>query len=302
VKAIGVRRWGGPEVLEVLDRPAPHAGPGEVRVRVRAAAVNPVDLLIRQGESAVPMRSGQPVIPGLDVAGTVDEVGPGGTTDLAVGDDVMAMINPTRPAGGGYAELVVLPENWVVPIPAGLSHPEAAALPMSGLTALRALDLVAIRPSGTLAVTGAAGLVGGYAVQLAKAQGYRVLDDAALHRGPAVVEHFRAGSGGGVDALIDAAAIGAPVLPAIRRGGTLVQLRTMPEPFGRAAAARGVQIVFALVHDYDGRRDKLDHLRRLAADGLLVPRVAATYPPGRAAEAHRRQERGGVGGRLVIVF
>ncbi|MEV4754513.1 NADP-dependent oxidoreductase [Micromonospora sp. NPDC049559] len=319
VKAIGLLRYGGPEVLRVVELPTPHAGPGEVRIRVRAAAINPADTLIRTGVSAVRNRGREPVIPGLDIAGTIDEVGPGTETELAVGVDVMAMADPIRPAGGGYAEWVVLPESWVAQIPAGVSHAEAATLPMNGLTALQALDRLNLRPGSTVAVTGAAGAVGGYAVQLAKAAGHRVLADAAprdadlvadlgvdatVARGPGVADRLRALTEEGVDAIVDAAVIGSPLLPAIRRGGALAYVRGLPDQaaFERAATERGIRLVMTFVPAYGGRRDKLALLRQLAGEGRLALRVADTIRPEQAAHAHRRLEAGGVRGRLVIAF
>jgi NADPH:quinone reductase-like Zn-dependent oxidoreductase len=318
MKAVGLVEYGGPEVLRVVEVPTPHAGRGEVRIRVRAAAVNPADTLIRAGLTPVRLRGKAPLIPGLDVAGTIDEVGPGTSGDLALGDAVMAMINPTRPAAGGYAEWVVLPETWVTRVPAGSSFAEAASLPMNGLTALHALDQLQLPPGGTLAVTGAAGAVGGYALQLAKADGHRVLADAAPHdaelvaalgadvtvtRGPDVAERFRAHASDGVDAAVDAALIGTDLVPAIRDGGALALLRGSPTPAELARAARrNIALVTAFVHDYDGRRDKLDLLRQLAERGALALRVADQFPPEQASRAHQLLEAGGVRGRLVIKF
>ncbi|SIN40282.1 NADP-dependent oxidoreductase [Micromonospora cremea] len=318
MRAVGLLRYGGPDVLRVVDLPTPHAGPGEVRIRVRAAAVNPADTLIRAGATMVRLPDTGPLLPGLDIAGIVDEVGPDTSGALAPGDLVMAMINPTRPAGGGYAEWVVLPEYWVVPAPAGSSAAEAATLPMNGLTALRALDLLRLPPGSTLAVTGAAGAVGGYAVQLGRAAGHRVLADAApgdadlvsalgadvpVARGPGVADRFREHAPDGVDAAVDAAVIGPELLPAVRDGGAVALLRGAPDPAELARAARpDVTLVPAFVHDYDGRRDKLDLLRRLAEEGALTLRVAGRFPPEEASRAHRLLEAGGVRGRLVIEF
>lgn len=319
MKAVGLSRFGGPEVLAVIERPEPHAGPGHVRIRVRAAAVNPVDTLIRVGASAVTLRGAEPLVPGLDVAGTVDEIGPDTRTSLAVGDRVMAMVNPTRPEGGGYAEWVVLPEASVARAPHGASHAEAATLPMNGLTALHALDLLRLSSPGTLAVTGAAGAVGGYAVQLARAVGHRVLADAAprdtelvrtlgadevVGRGPDVADRFRQLASDGVDAAVDAALIGVPLLDAVRAGGAVALVRTEPDQtvLETAAQQRGITLVTAFVHAYDERRDKLDLLRRLAEAGALTLRVADCFPPEQVAEAHRGIEAGGVRGRLVIEF
>jgi len=303
VKAVGLRRFGGAEVLEVLDLPEPTAGPGEVRIRVHAAAVNPVDTLIRAGLSQVRLTPGRPVIPGLDVAGVIDQIGPAATTPLRLGDRVMAMVNPTRPAGGGYAEWVVLPASHVVRAPGQTSHAEASSLPMNGLTALRALDALRLRP----------------AVQLAAAFGHRVIADAApsdaelvaglgagvVDRGPGTGLRIRAAAGeAGVDAAVDAAVIGADLVPAVRDGGRLATVRSADdqEVLERLASARVITVTSVFVHDYDGRTESLDLLRQLADAGRLTPRVAAVYPPDQAAEAHRTLERGGVRGRLVIAF
>ncbi|MFG2046499.1 NADP-dependent oxidoreductase [Micromonospora sp. NPDC048935] len=318
MRAVGLLRYGGPEVLRVVELPTPHAGPGEVRIRVRAAAVNPADTLIRAGMTPVRLRGTDPLLPGLDIAGTIDEVGPGGSGALAPGDPVMAMVNPTRAAGGGYAEWVVLPETWVVPAPEGVSPAEAATLPMNGLTALHALDQLRLPPGSTLAVTGAAGAVGGYAVQLAKAAGHHVLADAApgdvelvaalgadvtVPRGQGVADRFREHAPERVDAAVDAALIGGALLPAVRDGGAVALLRGGPDPLLLAQASqRGIRMVAAYVHDYDGRHDKLDLLRQLAEEGALSLRVAGRFPPEEAARAHQLLEAGGVRGRLVIEF
>jgi NADPH:quinone reductase-like Zn-dependent oxidoreductase len=319
MKTVGILKFGGPDELRVIERPTPHAGAGEVRIRVRAAAVNPVDTLIVAGESLVRLTGTDPVVPGLDVAGTVDEIGPGVGPALALGDRVMAMVNPTRPEGGGYAQWVVLPESWTVRAPVGSTHAEAATLPMNGLTALHAFDQLHLAPGSTLAVTGAAGAVGGYAVQLAKAAGHRVLADAApndadlvtalgadevVTRGPDVAERFRALAPAGVDAAIDAAVVGAALTGAIRPGGVLVYVRELPDQraFAKTAGQLGVTLAPAFVHAYDGRRDKLDHLRRLAETGALTLRVAARFPPEETSRAHRLLAAGGVRGRFVIEF
>ncbi|MFC4017738.1 NADP-dependent oxidoreductase [Micromonospora sp. GCM10011542] len=317
MRAVALRRFGDPDVLEVVELPAPHAGPGEVRVRVHAATVNPVDILIRTGRSAVRLRPGEPLIPGLDIAGVVDEIGAGTVTDLAIGYRVMAMVNPTRPAGGGYAELVVLAADQVTAAPAGASHAEAATLPMNGLTAMHALDQLAVPAGGTIAVTGAAGAVGGYAVQLARAAGLRVLADAAprdealvaalgadavVARGEGLAARLRHLAPGGVDGIVDAASVGAPLLPAIRAAGRLATVREPAPGLAELAAGRDVTLVPVFVHVYDGRPDKLDRLRRLAERRELTLRVATEVPPEQAGHAHRTLAEGGTRGRIVIAF
>ncbi|TDD52954.1 NADP-dependent oxidoreductase [Nonomuraea terrae] len=313
MRAVGAFGFGGPEVLQVVEVPEPHAGPGCVRIRVHAAAVNPADTLMRAGQVRLPgVRP--PYIPGQDAAGVVDEIGPGTATGLRMGDRVMAMVMPNVPGGGAYAEHVVLPASWVARAPAAAGHAEAATLPLNGLTARLALDLLALSPGQTLAITGAAGAVGGMLIQLAKADGLRVVGDAApadrdlvrslgadsvVARGGDVATRFREVMPAGVHALADAALIGAPVAAAVRDGGGIAAFR------GTAAFGppeRGLSYHQVYVPDYGGRPDKLDLLRRLAETGALAMRVAGTFLPEQAAEAHRRFEAGGVRGRLVLQF
>lgn len=223
MKAVAVERFGGPDVLRVHHLPDRHAGPGDIRIRVRAAAVSPADTLLRAGSAAALLQGAPPYIPGLDAAGVVDEIGTGTRTGLRVGDHAIALVNPTRPEGGAYAEHVVLPAPFVVKAPGGATHAEASTLPLNGLTARRSLDLLGLVPGQVLAVTGAAGGVGGFAVQLAKAAGLGVVADAApadtdlvsalgadtvVARGQDVARRFRNAVPGGVDGLLDAAALG----------------------------------------------------------------------------------------------
>ncbi|MET8139311.1 NADP-dependent oxidoreductase [Sphaerisporangium sp. NPDC005288] len=319
MRAIGVYEFGGPEVLRVVDLTEPHAGPGQVRVRVHAAAVNPADTLLRSGAHAGAFAgTPAPYVLGMDIAGVIDEIGPGPRTGLSMGEPVMAMVHPLPPATGGYAEYVVLPAGWVVPAPAGVDHPAAATLPMNGLTALLALDRLALAPGSVLAVTGAAGTLGGYLVQLGRHAGLTVVADAApadealvrgfgaadvVARGADVAERIRARHPDGVDAVADPALIGPRLLGAVRNGGAYARFRSGDEPGGHRfddGGAVSVRAVF--VPDYAGRTDKLHQIRRLAESGVLTPRVAATLPAAQASDAHRSLEAGGVRGRLVLTF
>ncbi|MEO3930990.1 NADP-dependent oxidoreductase [Micromonosporaceae bacterium B7E4] len=327
MRAVGLYAFGGPEVLRVIELPEPHAGPGEVRVRVHAAAVNPSDTLLRSGVHASALAGVPgPYVPGMDVAGVVDEVGPGTVTDLSVGDRVMAMLLPVTPtpegtlenSGGGYVEYVVRPAGWVVRAPAGASHEAAATLPMNGLTALLALDQLALPPGSTLAVVGAAGALGGYLVQMASNAGLAVVADAApadealvresgaaivVARGAEVVDGIRAHFPDGVDAVADVALLGTRLFDVVRDGGSLVRIRQADEPGGyQAESTRGIRVLTPFVPDYAGRTDKLDEIRRLAEAGVLTPRVAKTLPAAEAPDAHRRFAAGGVRGRLVLTF
>ncbi|MBX5467344.1 MAG: NADP-dependent oxidoreductase [Firmicutes bacterium] len=309
MKAVIIPRFGGPEVLTVQDLPTPEPGPGQVRVRVRAATVNPTDLALRAGTHRVTQPF--PLIPGMELAGEIDAVGPE-VTDRKVGEAVLGIVTPFRPEGGAQAEQVVAFADSVVPIPAGKSLVEAATLPMNGLTARLALDRLALPPGSTLAITGSAGAVGGYLIQLAKVAGLKVVADAAprdealvhslgadwvVERGPRVAEAIRGVIPEGVDALVDCAVQGAVVLPAVRDGGQVAAVRLW-----QGGTERNIRVHQVMVTEYLRNRPALEALRRLVEEGRLTLRVAETFPPEQAAEAHRRLEAGGVRGRLVLVF
>ena len=310
MQAVGVMTFGGPEALEVVELPERHAGPGEVRIRVHAAAVSPTDTYVRNGARArAQQKDPPPYVPGMDAAGVLDEIGPGVSTPLSVGDHVMAIVMP-KAAHGAYAQQLVVPVESVAAVPAGVDDVAASTLPMNGLTAQLALDLLDLSPGRTLAVTGAAGCFGGYMVQLAKAAGLRVVADASeadealvaelgadvvVRRGDGVAERIRAVCPDGVDGLADGSVQHAALLPAVRDGGTFVAVRTFEgEP------ERGITVHSVFVRDYVKEAAKLDGLRQLVEDGAVTLRVAGTFPMAQAAEAHRRLEAGGSRGRFVI--
>lgn len=171
MRAVGVTEFGGPEALRVIELPGPQAGPGEMGIRVRAAAVSPTDTLIRSGARARQLQDiPPPYVPGTDVAGVLDQIGEGLATDLRAGERVMAIVVPSG-SRGAYSEFVVVPAGSVARAPAGATHAEAATLPMNGLTARLALDVLDLAPGQTLAVSGAAGAVGGYASSWARRPG-----------------------------------------------------------------------------------------------------------------------------------
>jgi NADPH:quinone reductase-like Zn-dependent oxidoreductase len=307
-----VTEFGGPEALHVIELPEPQAGPGEMRIRVRAAAVNPTDTLIRSGARARQLQDvPPPYVPGMDAAGLLDQVGEGVVTDLAPGDRVMAIVVPSG-SHGAYSEFVVVPAGSVARAPAGASDAEAATLPMNGLTVRLALDVLGLAPGQALAVSGAAGAVGGYAVQLGKAAGLRVIADAApgdeqlvralgadvvVPRGDDFGTQVRAVVPEGADAVIDAALLDHLAIPAVRDGGRVATVRGF-----QGTQERGTSCHPVLVRSYAQEQAKLDELRRLAEDGRLTLRVAATFPAEQAPDAHRRLEAGGVRGRLVLEF
>jgi NADPH:quinone reductase-like Zn-dependent oxidoreductase len=310
MKAVGFTEFGGPEVLQVLELPVPDAGPGEVRIRVRAATVNAVDALQRSGPARSP-EARPPFVPGMEAAGVVDQIGAGTDTDLSVGDHVMAIVLADG-SHGAYAEQVVVPAQSVVRAPHGASDVQAASLPMNALTARLALDTLALEAGQTLAITGAAGAVGGYAVQLAKAEGLLVVADASeqdetvvkelgadvvLRRGAAYPGRVREEVPEGVDGLVDGASLGALTAQAVRDGGHVVTLRGYDGP-----GERGIVYEPIVVFRYARERAKLDRLRQQVEDGQITLRVARTFPAEQAAEAHRLLAAGGVRGRLVLTF
>ncbi|HKQ63615.1 MAG TPA: NADP-dependent oxidoreductase [Methylomirabilota bacterium] len=315
MRAVTFSRLGGPEVLEVSDLPEPKPGPGEVRIRVAAATVNPTDISFRSGRQLSTAQLAEmgvqpPYVPGMELAGVVDAVGEGAR--WRQGERVMAIVNPRRPGGGAQAELVVVPSASVARVPEGTSLEAAATLPMNGLTVRLALDRLGLKPGQTLAVTGAAGAVGGYAVELGVSEGLRVIavaraqDEAQVKRfgaktfipsGDGAIRAVYDAVPGGVDGLIDAAVLDGAALPAIRDGGKLATVRGFAGP-----SERGITIEPVRVLSYVENHDALDRLGRLVAEGRLTLRVAETFPPERAADAQRKLAAGGTRGRLLIAF
>ena len=309
MRAVIVRRSGGPEVLEVADLPEPRPGPGQVRIRVAAAAVNRIDLSTRSGALT---RAGLLAPAGLtglgwDVAGVIDEVGPR-VRRCAPGDAVIGL-RDVLSASGAQAEWVVLDESATAPAPRSATLAEAATLPLIGLTADRALALTGLRAGGTLLVTGAAGGVGGLLLQLAALRGLRTVavageadEQAVRERGADefVARTDRLGAAvrelvpGGVDAVVDAAVAGVTAHEALRAGGTFVALVA---PFA-PPPLRATRVVVAEAWADGGR---LTELSALVDAGLLTLRVADALPLAAVAAAHARLTAGGVRGRLVLV-
>lgn len=310
MRAVVITKPGDLDVLEVVDRPARKPGPGEVRIAVKAAAVNPTDISLRQrGGGDLPA----PWTPGMDAAGVVESVGPD-VDRLKVGDDVMAAVSPRRPEGGARQELLVAPAASVVPIPDGATLVEAATLPMNGLTAWSGLDLLGLKPGETLAVTGGAGLLASYVIPLAKERGLRVIADAkpedeelvrsfgadvVVPRGQGFTDAVLEAAPDGVDGLYDTALLRRAAFPAIRDGGQIVVVRGWD---GDEVEDRGIRVHPVAVARVLDRTDWLEELRAFASDGRIKLRVAAEFPPEEAAEAERLMGAGGLRGRAVIVF
>ena len=310
MKVIGFEAPGEPDVLKPYEIDDPEPQSGEVLIRIHAAAVNPTDAMRRAGQRP-PGGDGQVNVPGMDAAGVVEALGPDTDTDLRPGDDVMAVVVP-QGSHGAYSEKISLPTRSVSRVPKGAGYAKAASLPMNGLTARMALDTLNLRPGQVVAVTGAAGALGGYVIQLAKQDGLTVVADAAeaderlvsdlgadvvLRRGDGFTDLVRERFPDGVDGLVDGALLLDAAAPAVRDNGTVITIRGYDE-----AGERGIRFQPILVVNYAEEHDKLDQLRRLAESGDVSLRVADTLPAEQASEAHRRLAQGGVRGRLVLTF
>ncbi|TDW42387.1 NADPH:quinone reductase-like Zn-dependent oxidoreductase [Curtobacterium sp. PhB42] len=310
MQVVGVEQFGGPEALAVHEVPEPHAGAGSVRIRVQAFAVNPTDTGVRAGERDSSQAS-PPYVPGMDAAGVIDEVGPD-VTGWEVGDEVMAIALPLSAHGGAYVQELVAPVGSFTRVPRGTSVALASTVPMNGLTALQILSLAGLSRGDTLAVTGAAGLLGNYVVQLAVAAGLTVIADAApadealvrslgpahiVPRGDGFAAAVRALVPDGVDALADAAVQRGVVVDAVRDGGVFLDVRGWS-----GDDSRGIRFEQVAVFSEYRSFDKLEQLRHAVEGGTVVPRVAEVLPASRAAEAHERLEAGGTRGRFVLTW
>jgi NADPH:quinone reductase-like Zn-dependent oxidoreductase len=287
-------------VLRVDDVPDPHAGSGEIRVAVRAAGVNPIDWKVRSGAMAQGDAPDEPTIPGSDVAGVVDEVGDG-VSDVAVGDEVFGFA-----LGGAAAEYARMAHY--AQKPAGMSWEEAAALPVGVETSVRVLDALGIESGQTVVVNGAAGGVGAFAVQFARARGARVIGTASERNheflrslgaepvtyGEGVAERVRALAPDGVDGVFDAAGQG-PLDELIEIAGGPENVVTIAD-FG--APEKGVRVSTG---GGDRAWHALDEAARLYEDGGLIVPIERTFTYAEAGEAQRLSQEGHVRGKLVLL-
>lgn len=312
MRAMVLTAFGGPEKFELQNVAKPAPGAGEVLVRVHATSINPVDYKIRKDGTWAGVKP--PAIIGYDVSGEVEALGPG-VRDFKTGDEVY--YTPLiRGLPGSYAEYHVAHESIVARKPANMSHAEAAAVPLAGGTAYDALVTRGrLRVGETVLVHGAAGGVGHFAVQIAKAAGARVLAtcrgsnadfvrglgaDAVLdYRGEDVVARVRELTGGlGADLTFDT--VGgenlAKSVDATRPHGRITSIVGGPSNLS-AAGRRNLDVHFLFL---ERSRDKLDVLRSLCERGLVRPRVDPPMPLEDVGKAHARLEAGGVRGKLVL--
>ncbi|GID27554.1 NADPH:quinone reductase-like Zn-dependent oxidoreductase [Paractinoplanes brasiliensis] len=307
MRAIALDEYGDPDVMKLRDLPDPLVGPDTVRIRVRAAGVNPVDHVIRAGHLQGAYPHHLPLIPGWDVAGVVDQVGPA-VTRFRVGEEVMAYARKDSVQHGTYAELVSVTERACAHKPAAMSFAEAGGLPLAGLTALQSLTAASVGPSDVLLVNAAAGGVGHIAVQIARALGVtRVIGTASSANhdflrslGAEPVEYGDelpkrladlVGGDGRVDVAVDYhGGDGLKALPKLVRHP--VRHASVVDPVVKEQGGRYVFV----------RPDgvELETLGSLAAGGRLRVEVAQQFPLEQAAEAHRLIEQGHVRGKVVL--
>ncbi|MFJ7969249.1 NADP-dependent oxidoreductase [Streptomyces sp. NPDC096324] len=295
MRAAVVTSFGGPEAVEIVEVAPPEPGARQVRIKVAAAGVNPVDAGVRAGVFG---GAGKRLGLGWDVAGVVEAVGV--ASGWNVGDEVLALAYGTAKPLGTHADLVVVDADAVAVAPRSVDTAHAASLPLNALTAARALDGLGLEPGRSLLVTGAAGAVGGYAVQLAARLGVSVTalareGDEELVRSLGADRFVSDGvAPRSVDAVLDAAILGADALEWVQDGGAFMGVI----PGAHPASVRGVR-TGAVEVAADGAR--LAELVALVDEGALTTRVAGTYALDEAVKVHARLAEGGLRGRLVLV-
>lgn len=305
MKAISYRHYGGPEVLEYGELPDPKVGPDKVLVRVRAAALNPVDRKCQAGYLDTVLPAYFPVIPGWDVSGVVVQPGVA-VPEFEVGDEVMGYVREDVLCHGTFAEYVAAPVRTLARKPRDLSFEEAAALPLVGLTAYQVLHRALRLGEGeTVLVHTAAGGVGAMAVQLARHLGAHVIGavrESGVDRvrelgaepvvyGDRFTTRVRALAPHGVHAAFDTLG-----------GQALKDSANILAPEGRLASVADGEVLGMGGHYVFVRPDPSDltALAALAEEGVLTVRVAKTFPLEQAADAQRANHEGGLQGKVVV--
>jgi NADPH:quinone reductase-like Zn-dependent oxidoreductase len=310
MKAIRFHEYGGPDVLHYEDVDLPVPSSGQVRVRVAGTSFNGVDGNIRAGLMQGPMPLTLPHIPGLDVAGTVDEVGEG-VTDLEVGDSVVGFL----PFGenGAAADYVLVSAESLAQAPKAIPLADAAAMPLVGLTAFQALFVHAELKAGQrILITGADGAVGGFAVQMAKAAGAHVIatasprssDQVAAQGADRIVDYTTADVTTAVTEPVDVLLNLAPIDPAVftalagrvRDGGVVVSTTVwMPAPSDDERGVRGIDLYV------NNDREQLAGLVARIDNGDLTVDVARRVPLSELPDIHAAAAEGSLHGKIVIV-
>ncbi|GAA4615296.1 NADP-dependent oxidoreductase [Actinoallomurus liliacearum] len=301
MRAIQIDRFGTPDVLTLVEAPDPEPGPGEVLIRTVATSINPVDDKTREGA----IGEGTPPLPmtlGWDLAGIVVD---GGSSGLRAGERVIAMSHQLGSTRGTWSDLVALPAQAVAVAPQAVSLIEAATLPLPGLTAWQTLDWLAVAAGERLLIAGAAGAVGGLALQIARARGVKV--DALVSRdaqatfaydrgADLVTTDHRTLQDRGYDAVFDT--FGAFVTEAVADGGRYASIATQAGP-APDLSARGVRTTVNQVRE-DGAG--LNELTKLVDRGSLRLRVHSTFGLHEIQAAHERFRQGGLAGKITVTF
>lgn len=303
MRAMVYDRYGPVDVLHLDEVPRPKVGPGEMLLRVRAAAVNPVDWKLMSGGLDALMDVRFPVIPGWDVAGVVEQLGID-VPEYAVGDEVMAYARKDYVHGGTLADFVTVPVRATAPKPASLSWEQAAGLPLAGLTAYQTLTRLGAAEGDTVLIHGAAGGVGTYAVQIARHLGARVIGTASagnhdrlrglgaepVEYGDGLTDRVRAIAPEGVDVVADYV------------GGVLDVTTAVLADGGRHASVADPNVIGAGGQWMWVRPDAADlaRLGELVEAGELTVPVAATFPIEEAGDAYRLSQGGHVHGKIAL--
>ncbi|MEV7485137.1 NADP-dependent oxidoreductase [[Kitasatospora] papulosa] len=301
MRAARYHEYGGTDTLVVEQAPDPLPGPGEIRVRVAAAGVNPVDWKVRDGSVRDFLPVDLPAIPGRDAVGLVDMTGEG-VTSVDIGDRVFGLGGVT----GATAELAVL-SAWA-PAPAAWSDEEAAGAGLASVTALGGLRALGRLEGRTLLVEGAAGGVGGAAVEIARALGATVIGTASERNhaylaslgavpvtyGAGLAERLTGLAPNGVDLVLDAAASGS--LP------DLVEIAGGPDRVVTVADHVNAERLGVRVANAVNDSALLAEAAALGEQGRYVPRIDRTYPLEEIAQAHAHSERGHMRGKIVILL
>jgi NADPH:quinone reductase-like Zn-dependent oxidoreductase len=302
-RAVRFDKYGGLDVLQVVEVDRPIPGPGKVLVRVKAAGINPGEASIRKGLFAERWPSTFPSGQGSDLAGVVEEVGPG-VTNVAVGDQVIGFTNDRS----SQAELVLVDSGNLVPRPKNVSWEEAGALFVAGTTAYAAVRSVALTAGDAVVVSGAAGGVGSLAVQLARNAGAKVIGLASdanrkwltdhgvipVAYGVGVEDRIRAASGGKVDAFVDTFG-GGYVELALKLGVAPNRIDTIID--FAAAAKYGVKTE----GNHEGATaEVLAQLAGLLAAGRLEIPIAKVYPLADVRDAYQELEQRHTRGKIVL--
>ncbi|HET8600189.1 MAG TPA: NADP-dependent oxidoreductase [Segeticoccus sp.] len=303
MKAMTYTEYGDPDVLELTDRPDPKVAPAEVLIRVKSAAVNPVDWKVMSGGLDPMLEAVFPVVPGWDVSGVVQRVGLD-TPEFQPGDEVIAYARKDVVHGGTFAELVSAPVRTVARKPASLDWHQAAGLPLAGLTAYQLLSRLGTGEGDTVLVHNASGGVGSFAVQVAQSMGARVIGTASqrnhdylrslgaepVEYGEGLPDRVRRLAPEGVDVVVDFV------------GGVLEQTRAVLREGGRhgSIADRSVTEAGGLYLWVRPDAQDLTQLADLADAGKLSVEVAEVFPLEKAADAFRLSQQGHVRGKVAV--